>query len=239
MKIKDLIIKIRKDNNITQEELANILNISRSSIALYERGLRTPNIETLNMLSSKFRINIKEFYNKENIKKDIRKSKSFALSSVMVLLLASVLEACSVVDINNKYGYNIYDDKLLVRNSKNIFIVKVDDFKKIYSDIHRVYNISILTTIKNNSTYHIRENQIFIKNNLIRLHNNKVYICFNNAYNHYSQENVKIQVSQYITIDYNPFIEELPGYNESLEYYEQTGECKTKIDYYLDLINDI
>ena len=128
MKIKDLIIKIRKDNNITQEELANILNISRSSIALYERGLRTPNIETLNILSSKFKINIKEFYNKENIKKDIRKSKSFALSSVMVLLLASVLEACSVVDINNKYGYNIYDDKLLVRNSTDIFIIKVNNY---------------------------------------------------------------------------------------------------------------
>ena len=35
-----------------------------------------------------------------------------------------------------------------------------------------------------------------------------------------------------------PFIKELEDYDESLKYNEQTGKCKTVIDYYINLIND-
>ena len=73
-------------------------------------------------------------------------------------------------------------------------------------------------------------------NPLIKINSNKYYLLFNcrnnlNVYDQYAYY-------QKIVIDYSPFIEELNGYDESLEYYEQTGECKAKIDYYLNLIND-
>lgn len=235
MKIKDIIIKIRKDNNLTQEELATILNISRSSIALYESGLRIPNIDTLNILSSKFKINIKEFYNKENINVEIKKSKSFIFSSIMVFLLAFSLEACSVVDINNKYGYNIYNDKLLVHNSMDICIVRVNAifYKENKEREFIIKEVDYLTKKDSYCEYKI----IKINNPLIKICTNQFYLLFNSKQN--QKKNNQYSHYQKIIIDYNPFIEELKDYDESLEYYEQTGECKVKIDYYLDLINNI
>ena len=236
MKIKDIIIKIRKDNNLTQEELATILNISRSSIALYESGLRIPNIDTLNILSSKFKINIKEFYNKDNINEEIKKSKSFIFSSIMVFLLAFSLEACSVVDINNKYGYNIYNDKLLVQNSVDICIIRVKNFLYTQNQMHR-YSIVEISGLLNNCKY-LEYKAIMINKLSININVNKYYIVFISNRNH-DKPNKQYVDDWHIIIDYNPFIEELKDYDESLEYYEQTGECKVKIDYYLDLINNI
>ena len=234
MKIKDIIIKIRTDNSLTQEELANILHVSRSSIALYEKGLRTPNIDTLKILSSKFNIDIREFYNKENIKNIPRKHRSLSLSSVAIFLLASVLEACNVVDISNKYGYNIYDDKFLVENSNNISVIRINNYIKRKSNI-KEYGIKLLKIIKNNNKDYNNYTRIFVNNTLISLKKDTIYIIFINTNN----VNNKQYYNDYqIIIDYSPFIEELKGYDESLEYYEQTGECKAKIDYYLNLIND-
>lgn len=234
MKIKDIIIKIRTDNNLTQEELANILHISRSSIALYEKGLRTPNIDTLKILSSKFNIDIREFYNKENIKNIPRKHRSLSLSSIAIFLLASVLEACNVVDISNKYGYNIYDDKLLVQKCNDICIVRINElwFK---GDSEQEYIVKdIVHILKKDNYYEYR--LLNLNNSLIKINTYHYYLIFVNE----SKRNISSQYYHYeeINIDYSPFIEELKGYDESLEYYEQTGECKAKIDYYLNLIND-
>lgn len=46
---------IRKQNKLTQQQLADVLHISRSAYCSYETGRRTPDVETLVKLS--------EFYN--------------------------------------------------------------------------------------------------------------------------------------------------------------------------------
>lgn len=46
------LIYLRKQKGYTQYEVAEILNISRSSLSKYERGDRVPNIETLIQLAN-------------------------------------------------------------------------------------------------------------------------------------------------------------------------------------------
>ena len=82
------------------------------------------------------------------------------------------------------------------------------------------------------------EEQIMQMGSLTTINVNKYYIVFISNRNH-DKPNKQYVDDWHIIIDYNPFIEELKDYDESLEYYEQTGECKVKIDYYLDLINNI
>ena len=48
----------------------------------------------------------------------------------------------------------------------------------------------------------------------------------------------KVNNYNYIFIMELSFVTKLKGYDESLKYYEQTGECKSVIDYYINLIND-
>lgn len=53
-KIKSL----RKKIDLTQKQLANILNVAPSTIGMYEQGRRTPNLDTLIKMSSIFNTSI-------------------------------------------------------------------------------------------------------------------------------------------------------------------------------------
>ena len=46
--------RLREENNMTQQQLADFLNLERSSIAKYEKGKSTPNPETLLAISKIF-----------------------------------------------------------------------------------------------------------------------------------------------------------------------------------------
>lgn len=54
---------IRKENNLSQEELAVIMNVSRQSISKYEQGTTYPEIDKLIILSRKFNITIDSLLN--------------------------------------------------------------------------------------------------------------------------------------------------------------------------------
>ncbi len=45
---------LRKKNNLTQQDLAKLLNISPSTVGMYEQGRRDPDTGTINFLSSYF-----------------------------------------------------------------------------------------------------------------------------------------------------------------------------------------
>ena len=59
--------ELRKENGITQSELAKSLNVSRSSIAMYENGERIPSYETLEVFSDFFYVSILYLLGKESV----------------------------------------------------------------------------------------------------------------------------------------------------------------------------
>ena len=77
MKFSDKLQKIRKENNITQEGLADKLNVSRQAVSKWESGTAYPDTEKLIQISKIFNIKIDDLINdnqdtdknKENIKK--------------------------------------------------------------------------------------------------------------------------------------------------------------------------
>ena len=58
MKLSEQIIKIRTDNNLTQEEFANALFVTRQAVSKWERGKSVPDIETLKQISIKFNVSL-------------------------------------------------------------------------------------------------------------------------------------------------------------------------------------
>lgn len=55
----DKILKmLRNEKNMSQQELADALGISKSSINMYERGERQPNFETLETIADYFNADI-------------------------------------------------------------------------------------------------------------------------------------------------------------------------------------
>jgi len=47
MKFKDKLRKLRKNNNITQEQLADLIGVSRQAVSKWESGLSIPDMEKI------------------------------------------------------------------------------------------------------------------------------------------------------------------------------------------------
>lgn len=58
MSLGSNIIKIRKDNNMSQEEFAEIFNVTRQTISNWENTKSYPDIETLIKISDRFNISL-------------------------------------------------------------------------------------------------------------------------------------------------------------------------------------
>lgn len=55
---KDVLRFLRTSHNYTQDELSKKLGVSRSRVSMYERGEREPDIETLELLSDFFNVDM-------------------------------------------------------------------------------------------------------------------------------------------------------------------------------------
>ena len=60
MKIGDKIYKLRKENNLSQEELANKLNVSRQTVSKWELGDSCPDFDKIVPLCDIFNISTEE-----------------------------------------------------------------------------------------------------------------------------------------------------------------------------------
>lgn len=58
METKDILLELRKKNQLTQDELAEKLFVTRQAVSRWESGETTPNIETLKSLSKLFNVSI-------------------------------------------------------------------------------------------------------------------------------------------------------------------------------------
>ena len=59
-KVGSLILKLRKEKNMTQKQVADLLNISDKTVSKWERGLGCPDVSILTKLSKIFDINIEK-----------------------------------------------------------------------------------------------------------------------------------------------------------------------------------
>lgn len=56
--LKKRLVKLRKDNHKTQEEIAKVIGVSRPAYTAYERGNRTPDYEILMKLADYYNVTI-------------------------------------------------------------------------------------------------------------------------------------------------------------------------------------
>ena len=72
MNLADNLKKIRKDNNLSQEQLAEKLGVSRQSVSKWESGQSYPEMDKVLQLCKLFKLNINELIN-ENISDVVEK----------------------------------------------------------------------------------------------------------------------------------------------------------------------
>ena len=55
---KSVLKALRKSHNLTQEDLAKAIKVSRSTVGMYENGSREPDYETLESIADFFNVDI-------------------------------------------------------------------------------------------------------------------------------------------------------------------------------------
>lgn len=58
MEIRDILRNLREKNNLTQEQLAERLHVTRQAVSRWETGETQPNTDTLKLLSQAFNVSI-------------------------------------------------------------------------------------------------------------------------------------------------------------------------------------
>ena len=75
MEISKRIKTLREEHNLTQEELAKELNISRNAISNYENGVRTPDLNVIRDICEFFNVTLDSFFKEELVYKKAPKTK--------------------------------------------------------------------------------------------------------------------------------------------------------------------
>lgn len=227
MELCEKLKQIRKENNLTQQQLADELCLSRTVITKYEKGHSVPSLDTLILISNYFKTSIFDEY-KDKLKLFLLSIKCFIpyLISLIILLCSSLTLITNTIKINNQYGYNIYNDELKVKNCDEIFIGKINYFTK-----ESTFDISYIYVMMSNNLEYKTKNLIV----------NSQCNIFIQYYLIFRSENVEYtnKISDRLIISYKPFIYPLKDYDESLPYNEQTGECSKILNYYIDLIGKV
>ena len=96
MKLCEKLHKIRKDNNITQEGLADKLNVSRQAVSKWESGQAYPDTEKLIQISKIFNVSLDELIN-DNCDKSINSSdKKLDLMSIINKVLEFISKSVNM-----------------------------------------------------------------------------------------------------------------------------------------------
>ncbi len=76
----------RKQNNLTQEQLAELIDISTHAISSIERGINSPNIKNLEKISKILKIPVSEFYKNIDDTKHLSDKKQNLINNILGIL---------------------------------------------------------------------------------------------------------------------------------------------------------
>lgn len=154
--IGDRIYKIRKERNLSQEDLANMIGVSRQIVSRWESNLSVPLSDKLKIISEKLNINYDELLNGTIME---NKKKSNIIKYMVLLVLFIVIEVIVIIiysNIDNSTDYKClgtqtyYIDKIYASDDNNysyVTLVKNDIVKTI-----KVKKV-IANNIEINNTY--------------------------------------------------------------------------------------
>lgn len=97
-KFSNRLKQLRKENNLTQKQLADILHVSQNAIYNWENEKREPSLEMLNKIAAYFNVSL-DYLMVEKENKLIIKANDPTLHSAMSKIATSDI-FCSFVDIN-------------------------------------------------------------------------------------------------------------------------------------------
>ena len=130
MELSEKIQKLRKEHNLTQEQLAEQLFVSRTAVSKWETGRGTPSMESLKQIANLFHITLDQLLSTEEVvviaenenKDDMKRFASYidgiinlsALLGLLLPLYKVTVKQSTVNNMEDKYGKYYYLQQSLV-----------------------------------------------------------------------------------------------------------------------------
>lgn len=184
IKVGNYLLSLRKEKNLTQEELAERINVSSKTISKWEVGTNIPDTVSLYKLSKEYNVPIQDILNGGEVHDESENNDSIKnginfynrlfkrkVMKIVVLIIIGIVGLFSILyTVSNYNRVQVYDiDTIsnefkvkgyLITNSKeSIFFI--DKIRYLGNDVGTIDSISILSygiTIKhniNNNIYYI------------------------------------------------------------------------------------
>lgn len=155
-KIGKFIAKLRKENNLTQEELAEKIRVSDKTISKWERGINIPDTTLLCELSRVFNVTVQDILNGE-VNEDKKRSNKVLINSInlgkkqlikriflciliIILVLISIFSIIytitnfnrnRVFSIKSKNDMYLVDGYVVFNQNQEILVIQNIDFNDI------------------------------------------------------------------------------------------------------------
>lgn len=108
-RIGKLIKELRKNNNLTQKDLADSLGVTYQAVSKWENGKNIPDISILKELSNKYNIDINDLLEGNNIKK--KKNKLLLIIPIIVIII--LIGVLLITINNNNFEFKTISSKCL------------------------------------------------------------------------------------------------------------------------------
>lgn len=117
MEFKDRLKQYRQDNNLTQDELAEKLYITRQAVSKYETGRGYPSIDVMTKLAELMGISLDELMSKEELAKqtiytgqEVRKNKRNIIIAIGLIFVVIIISVVAIVLSLKSMGRTDPDD---------------------------------------------------------------------------------------------------------------------------------
>lgn len=163
MKLSDYLKQYRKENNLTQQDLANKLYVSKQAVSKWETERGLPDIETYKELSKLLGISIDELLGLDsNTKKEESKNNKSVLIIIFITILTLLLFVFAIIIIATNKNINKqdeYKDELIskVEEDLNLKLPNVKEYK--YTDFSD-WSISLNASLPKSMFYLIFDDEI-------------------------------------------------------------------------------
>lgn len=187
--------KIRKENNLSQEDLASILGVSRQAISKWESKVSYPEMDKIVLLCKKFNLNIDDLLHKDikevkdninvqnKIKANFNKIFDFIINSfelfwqmTLKMKIKFILEQIIIVIVmlliwnGGAYLGSFLIEQVLRKIPRDIYIIIYNVFSNLYLILGLIFNIIIIVKLYKVRYYNTYVS--YLENNFVKDNNN-------------------------------------------------------------------
>ena len=157
-KIGKFISELRKERNMTQQDLGDLLGINGKSVSKWERGINCPDISILKEIAGIFDISVEELLDGERKQKEIIfKDDGKYFKRFLILTIFAILILAIVLVIKTHYQYNVYHIQ------SETSVIDIDGYI-IFNPRDEIFLINTLN-YKNEANKKANQLKLILKNN--------------------------------------------------------------------------